>query len=136
MTQLRQKADEINALDIQVCVVTFELDMFAKAYVRDNGLIWPLLIDEKRELYVAYGMERENWSKLLGPAAMSAYFKLMLKGRMPKNATGDVKQMGGDVLIDPSGIVRLHHVSDNPADRPSVESLLDVVRTATHQSGA
>lgn len=39
-----------------------------------------------------------------------------------------VGQRGGDVLIDPAGIVRVHHVGDGPADRPSVESLLAAIR--------
>ena len=42
--------------------------------------------------------------------------------------TDDVYQLGGDVLIDPEGTIRLHHVSRIPIDRPSVESLLEVVR--------
>jgi hypothetical protein len=34
----------------------------------------------------------------------------------------------GDVLIDPEGIVRVHHVGTGPADRPSVSSLPEIVR--------
>jgi hypothetical protein len=35
------------------------------------------------------------------------------------------------VLIDPAGVVRVHHVGSGPADRPSIESLLRVL----HESG-
>ena len=37
---------------------------------------------------------------------------------------GDIFQRGGDVLIDPTGIVALHHVGNGPADRPPVETIL------------
>ena len=33
-------------------------------------------------------------------------------------------QQGGNVLIDPGGIVRCHHIGRGPADRPSVRVIL------------
>ena len=42
-------------------------------------------------------------------------------------AAGDVRQLGGDVLIDPQGVIRLHHVGRGPADRPAVARLLNVI---------
>jgi len=50
--------------------------------------------------------------------------KEMLKGQKLRKPTGDIFQRGGDVLIDPTGIVRLHHVGKGPADRPTVETIL------------
>jgi hypothetical protein len=47
-----------------------------------------------------------------------------------QNSNGDVVQLGGDILIDPGGYVRLHHVGKSPADRPTVKSILGVVRNA------
>ena len=41
----------------------------------------------------------------------------------------------GDVLIDPAGVVRLHHASRGPADRPTVESILQVVRAQRNHHG-
>lgn len=128
---MRQHDAELEALDIQVAVVTFQNDLFAKAYVRDAGCSWPILIDESRALYKAYGMERAGWWDLLGPASWWAYIRLLLRGRRLFRPAGDVSQLGGDVLIDPTGIVRLHHNSSGPADRPAVASLLAIVRDNT-----
>ncbi len=115
---------------MDVVVVTFQPGPIDLAYVRQTSLTWPLLIDADRSLYTVYGMERGRWWNLVGPAAMWAYTKLMLRGRMPRAPSGDPKQLGGDVLIDPKGIVRLHHVGNGPADRPSIATLLDAVRRA------
>jgi len=52
------------------------------------------------------------------------YLRELLKGQKLHAAEGDVMQRGGDVLIDPDGIVRLHHVGTGPADRPAVEAIL------------
>lgn len=96
-------------------------------YVRETQLNWPLLIDESCELYRAYGMEREsNWN-VFGPASWGTYIRLLLKGRKLRKPSGDLNQIGGDVLVDPQGIVRLHYVSRNPADRPEVDAILTAV---------
>jgi hypothetical protein len=129
--QLQQQADAIQTVGLRVLVVTFEGASPARRYVDETQLPWPLLIDEKRELYQAFTMGAGSRWDVLGPASWSVYFKLMARGRLPRRPTGDITQLGGDVLIDPSGIVRLHHVGTGPADRPSVESLLHVVRPAS-----
>ena len=125
---MRQHDDEIDALDMKVCVVTFESEFFVSAYIRETGIPWPILMDKDRQLYTAYDMLRGRASDILGLRSWWAYAKLMLRGRRPRRSEGDIYQLGGDVLVDPEGIVRLHHVGRGPADRPEVSALLDIVR--------
>ena len=106
----------------------------AEAYVRESNLSWPLLIDESLQLYRSYGMERDRWQDIFGLESITSYAKLMMRGRKPHMPVGDPYQLGGDVLIDPQGVVRLHHVGRGPADRPPVESILRVVRDSDQQS--
>lgn len=109
--------------------MTFEADYFAKQYVQETGLDWPLLIDEERELYKSYGMLKATFWDIWGPKTWLAYFKELLSGHLPKSSTGDVSQRGGDILIDPYGIVRFHHIGNGPTDRPSVKTLLEYIHT-------
>jgi len=125
---LRQHEEETEALGVKVVVVTFQAGPLVEAYVRETGLRWPILIDESLALYSAYGMQRGRWWDLWGPASWWAYAKLLLRGRRLRLPSGDASQLGGDVLIDLNGVVRLHHVGNGPADRPSVSSLLELVR--------
>ncbi len=125
---MRQQEDEINELSVQVAVVTFQAGPLVAAYVRETGLSWPILADPNLELYQAYSMEHGKAWNIYGPAAVWSYVKLMSRGRKPKPPAGDVTQLGGDVLVDPSGIVRMHYVGKGPADRPPVDTILDVVR--------
>ncbi len=127
---MRQHEDVLDTLGIGVVVVTFELGFLAQAYVRETQLAWPMLIDESREVYTAYGMNRGGWWDIWRPASWWAYAKLLARGHRMRPSKGDVNQMGGDVLIDPNGVVRLLHVGSGPADRPSVASLLETVRSA------
>lgn len=113
---------------MRVCVVTFEAGPTAMAYVRESELRWPLLVDDERTLYAAYGMERGSWWNIFGPASCWAYLKLLLRGRRLRSPGSDVHQLGGDVLIDPQGIVQLHHIGSGPADRPTVSALLERIQ--------
>jgi len=107
-----------------VVIVTFEASTFARTYVDETGLRWPILVDETRSLYRAYGMLRGRLRDIWGPRTWWAYAKELLRGRTPRPAHADTSQLGGDVLIDSSGVVRLRHVGSGPADRPSIESII------------
>ena len=125
---MRESHAELAAHDVAVAVVTFDSGPLAAAYARETGLEWPLLLDSDRVLYRAYGMLRGRVWDLFGPSAIWVYLKLLAKGRRLRRPGSDVSQLGGDVLVDPGGTVRLHHVGVGPADRLPVESFLAVVR--------
>lgn len=109
---------------VAVAVVTFENDFFARSYVEETALPWPLLVDGQRETYTNYGMLSASFWDVWGPKTWWAYLKYLAKGHKLKTSGGDIFQRGGDVLIDPEGIVRLHHVGAGPADRPAIETIL------------
>ena len=108
-------------------VVTFESDLTSQRYVKGTSLTWPLVIDETRELYRSYGMLLASFWDVWGPKTWWAYLKEIIKGKRAKKTAADIMQRGGDVLIDPDGIVQLHHVGEGPADRPSVEMILQII---------
>ena len=124
---MREQEDELARHDVKVAVVTFENDFFARQYVAETGLEWPLLIDDARDAYRGYGMLAASFWDIWGPATWRAYCGALLRGEKLRHSQGDIYQRGGDVLIDPAGIVRLHHIGDGPADRPPVAALLERV---------
>jgi hypothetical protein len=121
-------------MGLAIVVVTFEARGRAEEYVRETGLRWPLLIDRQRVLYSAYGMGRGRWSAIWGPATWWAYLQLIGRGYRLKRPTSDIRQLGGDVLVDPAGLVALHHVGEGPADRPAVAALFERVRQGWRDS--
>lgn len=127
MTQLRQHADRIHELDMQVAVVTFDDDFMARGYVEQTDLQWPMLLDREVAMYRAYSMDRADLWSIYGPASIWNYLKLISRGRKIEKPGTDLRQLGGDVLIDPAGIVRYHFVSTSPHDRPSPEDILQHV---------
>ena len=115
-------------MNLKVLVITFENDFFARSYVEDTNLTWPLLIDETHRVYQAYGMLKASFMDVWGLKTWGVYLRELYRGQKLVQSKADIYQRGGDVLIDPDGIVRLHHVGQGPADRPAVESVLAKVK--------
>jgi hypothetical protein len=126
---LRDQEEEFGRRNVKIVLVTFEAGFLARRYVEDTSLNWPLLVDEPRETYRNYGMFSASYRDVFGPKTWWAYLKEILKGEKLKKSQGDFFQRGGDVLIDPGGMVRLHHIAVGPADRPSVKALLNEIRS-------
>lgn len=124
---MRDRDENFIKLNVKIVVVTFEANYLARSYVEETVLKWPLIIDENRELYKSYGMLSASFWDIWGPKTWIAYLKEIIKGQKLKISKADVSQRGGDVLIDPDGIVQMHHVGAGPADRPSVEMILEII---------
>jgi hypothetical protein len=122
--QLHDHKADFSKRDVMFAVITFENEYLARIYVEETCLSWPLLIDENRETYRNYGMFSASFWDVWGLKTWWVYLKEILKGQKLRKSTGDIFQRGGDVLIDPTGIVRLHHISKGPADRPTVKMIL------------
>jgi alkyl hydroperoxide reductase subunit AhpC len=124
---LRDNEEEFSKKNVKILVVTFENNLLSRSYVEETSLPWPLIIDESRELYNSYGMRYASFWDIWGPRTWLAYIREIIKGQKLIKSEADVMQRGGDILIDPNGIVQMHHVSKGPADRPSVEMILHII---------
>jgi hypothetical protein len=117
-------------LNVKVVVITFEFDSAVRSYIEETNFPWPLLVDTDRKLYNSYGMLSAGFWDIWGPKTWWAYLKEICKGHFPRKSSGDLNQRGGDVLIDPSGVVRFHHIGMGPADRPDVGNILKKLKIA------
>ncbi len=131
MSQLWQNKERLEKLNVDVLVITFESNAIAKEYAEETKLQWPILVDEAREMYRAYGIRQGSFWGVWGPATWLAYLLQFWQGNKPRPYTGgNIYQLGGDVLIDPDGIVRMLHIASGPSDRPSMEAIFQKI---THQ---
>lgn len=121
---------------MKIVVVTFANDFMARTYVDDTGLVWPLLVDENRSVYRNYGMLAASFWDIWGAKTWLAYARELLKGKHLVKSGEDIYQRGGDVLIDPQGIVRLHHIGTGPADRPAPEAIMRTINHTSNQTNS
>lgn len=125
----------MQALGTKILAVTFQDSATGQQFVEEEGLDFPLLVDPSRDLYKLLGMGKGGTWDVWGPSNWWAYARGIGRGVMPKRPTGDVDQLGGDVLIDPSGIVRFLHPGKGPADRPPIDTIIARIERPSREGG-
>ena len=120
-------ADSSTSSFADVKVVTFDSEKLAREYRSKFDLDWPLLLNPNRELYRSYTMGKATWWALASPHRIIRYLADIFSGSIPSKKGKDIRQLGGDIVIDPQGNIRLFHSSQNPHDRPSTIEILDLV---------
>ena len=123
----------LDSLEIVVLIVSFESRASVVRYASEPGLPGAVVADTQRELFAGYAMGRASVYDVWGPKTWWAYARSLLGGAKLRSSTGDTSQRGGNVLIDPEGIVQMHHVGRGPSDRPSVSTISEVVLAATER---
>ncbi len=94
---------------------------------RDLRIPFPLLSDPERAAYKAYGLRKGSLWSIFGPKTVWQYVKLIACGRLFRGIQADPFQLGGDFVIDGQGIVHFAHRSEDPADRPAMDGLLQAI---------
>jgi hypothetical protein len=125
---VRDRLDDLG--DAAVALVTFAPQRVLRGHRARLGLPYPVLSDEDRAVYRAYGLGRGPWWRVWGPATLRRYGQLLRRGRRLQRVGGDTLQLGGDVVVGRDGRVVMVHRSGGPADRPPVDDLVAAVRRA------
>lgn len=94
---------------------------------RQMGLPFPLLSDPERDVYRAYRLGTRSLRQVFGLGTIWTYIKLLARGNRYQFRRSDLRQEGGDFVIDGRGVVRFMHRGSAPHDRPTVDQLLDVL---------
>jgi peroxiredoxin len=128
---LWQQEKELEKLNIKVIVITFEPLSPLAFPVVEAAVNFPYYVDEERQLYQYYDILKAGFWDLWGPRTWLIYLRLLLKGRKIIKSKSDINQRGGDVLIDPNGIVHYHHIGSGPGDRPDPAQICNQVEISS-----
>lgn len=94
-------------------------------------LPFPVLSDPERKTYDAYGLGSGSWLRIFSPGTVWTYLKHFARGGKYDQKYGhkssDLKQLGGNFILDASGSVTLEHRSTAPHDRPPVSQLVGML---------
>lgn len=124
---MRQRYPAVQAANSDVVAISFEGQDRLAQLARQLQLPFVVLSDPARETYRYYGLARGSWTQTFSPGTVWSYIKLLARGRRYHPRRSDLRQMGGDFIIDARGIVRFEHRGAAPHDRPTVEQLLEVL---------
>jgi len=112
---------------MKVVIVTCGSKSGAEKWKKDAECPFTILIDSSRKLYQMFGMNR-SIAKVWGTSSMNNYAENIIAGQklFAPFDNDDVNQMGGDIIISKSGVIRFLHVSKTSFDRPSLQDILQI----------
>lgn len=108
-------------------VVSFESKEGLKRLAASHKLPFVFLLDPNKEVYRLFGMVYKEKGSIITWRTALAYIKLRLAGYPGQPRGKDVRQMGGDVIIDNRGVVRFIHRSHYPEELPKIPLLLKML---------
>jgi hypothetical protein len=122
---------ELTSLGARVVVLFFSQINRLSDYRARHGIPpeIPLLADEGRTVYKAYGMRVGTLRQIYAPEVLAKYARLIRSGMKLRLKTDeDTRQLGGDVVIGRDGHVLFAVCSKNQADRPMVASIAAAIQ--------
>jgi hypothetical protein len=123
---LRQQYGKIQHKNGEVVVVSFENAEGIKRLIAGHKLPFVFLLDSGREIYNCFGMVYRAKGPVMTWKTILQQIRLRLSGYPRQKRGSDIRQMGGDVIIDRQGIIRFIHRSAYPEDIPDIKEMMDV----------
>ena len=125
---------EFDRRSVSIAVVSFAEASTLVRYQEIHRWPFTILADPERVAYRALALERLAGWRVISPKTLKLYMKLFRQGMKSEDyGKQDIYQSGGDFLLDRGGNILFAHRSHEPADRPTVKTLLekiDEVRSA------
>ncbi len=122
------RQSEFAELNARIFIISFGTLPAVQQWLKETCGNFTILLDRERTVYNAYGLERSKL-RSKSPRTILLYFTRWLQGQKFHDSHGDdTSQLGGDFIIDSSGTLRFIYPSHDPADRPSVEKLLALLK--------
>jgi hypothetical protein len=130
--QLHRAHEEIEEAGARLAFVGQATPKHAAHFRRRFAPSVQILADEERETYKLAGTVRGGAAELISPSVV-----LKGLGRSAKNRTvqgrpvGDVRQLGGSLIVMPDGTIPWSHLSTDAADNATVPEIIEALRDAT-----
>ena len=133
---MKSLKDEFDRRGVAIVVISFAEPERLAPYQEHHHWPFVMLADPKRIAYQAFALKRLSWFRVFSPSTLWLYLRLLREGKKFQSyGKDDYYQAGGDFLIDREGNILFAHRSQDPADRPSIEKLLEAIdRTASRTS--
>lgn len=126
------RADRLTAVGATaVFVVNDEPALVRRLMLADLDCPFPVLVDIARTTYRGWGLHRASLLRIwMDPKVWRQYAGLLRAGARWRGTGADVRQLGGDFVIDPAGQICYSRPQERD-DRPPVGRLLEAVEAAS-----
>src|SRR3990172_12422869 len=117
VAQLRDALDQIRAAGAELVVVGSGRPEHAADFRETQGLRFPLVVDPELVSFRAAGLRRGVLSTI-GPRTFGHAFRALRTGARPGATRGDPWQLGGALVIRPTGEIAYRYASREAGDHP------------------
>ena len=125
---MQSSKNEFDRRGVAIVVISFAEPERLTPYQEHHRWPFVILADPKRIAYQAFTLKRLSLFRVFSPSTLRLYFRLLREGKKLQNyGKDDYYQGGGDFLVDRGGNILFAHRSEDPADRPRVEKLLEAI---------
>jgi peroxiredoxin len=126
---LRDRYDEIRSAGADIVAVGTGDQRYAKAFVDDERVPFPVLVDDAAQAAQAASVKKVNFATLLfDPRSMKGARQAYRDGYRVKKSGKRVNQLGATFVVGPGSTVRYEHVDVHTANHAPLDDVLDAVR--------
>lgn len=125
---LRRQYDRVQRMGGEVIIISFEEEEGLKRLISAHKLPFVFLRDPGKNIYRAYGMVYREKGAMMTPRGAIRYLRLRLSGYPGFKKGKDLRQLGGNVVIDQFGVISFIHRSRFPDDRPDIETIMNALQ--------
>ncbi len=118
-----QRLGDIEAADAQLIAIGNGHEHWARAFVEQEGVRFPVYVDPGRNSYEQFDMKR-GVSEVLGARSLKHSLRAMSRGHFQSQTRGDPLQNGGVVVLDANGEIVYEHVEDEAGDLADLEEVM------------
>lgn len=134
---MQKHYEEIRNLGGEVVVVSSGRPAALAAYQQERRWPFPVVTDPTMASYRYFSLGRATWRSFFRPRVLGRFLQVLLHGWLPHRAYDkeDLLQLGGDFVLDRQRRLVLAHPSQDAADRPTPQALVEAIRAAASREG-
>ena len=125
---MRGRYDEIAALGAEIVVIGTGNPRLARAFVEDERIPFPVLVDDDAEAARAASIRRVNFLELFHPASFAGTARAWREGHRVGRPGRRTNQLGATFVVGPGSRVRYEHRDAHPADHAPLDEIFDVLK--------
>ncbi len=126
---MRDHYDQIAEAGAEVVAVGTGDERYAKAFVADERVSFPVLVDDAAAAAHAASVKKVNFATLLfDPRSMKGARRAHRAGYRVKKSGKRVNQLGATFVIGPGSTVHYEHIDVHTADHAPLDEVLAALR--------
>ncbi|MGH9102193.1 MAG: AhpC/TSA family protein [Acidimicrobiales bacterium] len=125
--QLRSRYQEVQALGAEVVAIGTGDAAYARVFVTDEHIPFPVLVDDEGDAARAASLRRAKILELAGPRTWAPSLAAWRSGNRQHRTGRRSLQLGATFVIGPGPRLRYEHLDADVGDHGSVDEILDVL---------